>query len=88
MHTLVERIFFVTCLQCNYKCHMQLKNVICNYFLVAYNTFSCIKQSIKNIFSSNVCWAKTKSLYINSQEKKKSSLSILHILYNICSYAH
>ncbi len=36
-----------------YACCMQLKNVACNYFLVAYDMCSCIQQVAKNIFSTN-----------------------------------
>jgi hypothetical protein len=37
---------------CNYSCCMQLKNVACKYFLVAYDMCSCIRQVAKNIFST------------------------------------
>jgi hypothetical protein len=89
MHTLVERIFFVTCLQCNYKCHMQLNNVICNYFLVAYNTCNCIVDKLQKIFFLLMYVGLKQEVYILIHKKSnKSSLSILRILYNICSYAH
>jgi hypothetical protein len=69
MHTLVE-FFFCNLSTMRLQVSYATKNVICNYFLVAYNTFSCIKKSIYKKISSNVCWAKTRSLYISSQEKQ------------------
>ncbi len=47
---------------CNYRCRMQLKNVTCNYFLVASDMCSYIGQVAKNIFFINeltlrILWA-------------------------------
>jgi hypothetical protein len=42
---------------------MQLKNVIYNYFLIAYNIFICIKKITQKKKSSSECDAKNESPY-------------------------
>jgi hypothetical protein len=47
----LEENYLLQLVLCNYACCMQLKNVAYNYFLVASNMCSCIKQVAKDNFS-------------------------------------
>jgi hypothetical protein len=50
----LEELLIANCFMQLHMPYKQLKNVLCNYFLVRCDTCSCIKQVAKDNFSTNV----------------------------------